>query len=198
MANLSLLDIPCVILCGGKSSRMGEDKSLLPFSSSNTLTQYQYEKLKQLFKNVYLSSKTDKFDFISKDELILDEAKVYSPIAALQSIFSKIDSEKVFIITVDTPLVKLDSINEIIDKSKDSDITVAKTSRVHNLCGLFNKQKLITIIDNMIKDDFHKVGYLLKQVNTSFIEFDNDDEFINLNEKEEYQKALNIISIINN
>jgi len=197
--NVPLLeDIPCVILCGGKSSRMGEDKSLLPFSSSNTLTQYQYKKLKKLFKNVYLSSKIDKFDFISKDELILDKAKVYSPIAALHSIFTKINSNKVFIITVDTPLVELTSINRIISESNDYDITVAKTERVHNLCGVFKKDKLLALTNKMLEEDFHKVGYLLQQVSTHYVEFSLEDEFINLNEKEEYKRALSIISKGNN
>lgn len=56
--------IPCVILCGGKSSRMGEDKALLPFASSNSLTQYQYDRLESYFKNIYISSKIDKFSFL--------------------------------------------------------------------------------------------------------------------------------------
>ncbi|RXJ91822.1 molybdenum cofactor guanylyltransferase [Arcobacter sp. CECT 8983] len=197
MNRTPLKDIPCVILCGGKSSRMGEDKSLLPFSTSSTLTQYQYEKLKKLFENVYLSSKVDKFDFISKEELLLDEAKIYSPIAALQSIFSKLNFDKIFIITVDTPLVKLESIKEIIKESNNYDITVAKTDRVHNLCGIFKKHKLQPLVNKMLKEDFHKVGFLLKELKTNYVEFLDDDEFINLNEKDEYQRALEIISKTN-
>ena len=188
-----LLDIPCVILCGGKSSRMGEDKSLLPFSSYSTLTSYQYNKLKKIFKNVYLSSKINKFDFISEDRLILDEAKTYSPIAALQSIFSKLDSNKVFIITVDTPLVKFESIRKLVDESNGYDISVAKTSRVHNLCGVFNKNKVLPIVEQMLKDDFHKVGFLLKHLFTNYVNFPKEDEFININKKEDYQKAISII-----
>ena len=63
-------EITCVILSGGKSSRMGEDKSLLPFSSSQTLIQYQYDRLKPYFKNIYISSKVDKFNFLEKYSLI--------------------------------------------------------------------------------------------------------------------------------
>jgi molybdenum cofactor guanylyltransferase len=73
MNTFTPFEISCVILCGGKSSRMGEDKSLLPFSSSNSLTQYQYERLKPYFKNIYLSSKINKFDFADDNVLILDE-----------------------------------------------------------------------------------------------------------------------------
>jgi molybdopterin-guanine dinucleotide biosynthesis protein A len=41
----------------------------------------------------------------------------------------------------------------------------------------------------MIQNDIHKIGYLLKQVNTNIIEFEDDNEFINLNNKEDYLKA---------
>lgn len=43
-----LLDIPCVIFAGGKSSRMGEDKALLPFGNFKTLTQYQLTRLQKV------------------------------------------------------------------------------------------------------------------------------------------------------
>ncbi len=187
--------IPCVILCGGKSRRMGEDKSLLPFSNSNSLTQYQYDKLKPFFDEIYLSSKIDKFDFDFNKEkyLILDKGEEFSPIVALQTIFKTIKTKEVFIITVDTPLVSIDSIIKLINEAKSSEICVAQTLRTHNLCGVFST-KLEKFINKMLVDDIHKVGYLLKNNNTKYIQFRNDDEFINLNNKDEYEKALSIIS----
>ena len=191
--------IPCVILCGGRSSRMGKDKSLLPFSSSNSLTQYQYDKLKISFSDVYLSSKVDKFDFlVNKDKyLILDKDEIFSPIVALQTIFKRIKTSKVFIITVDTPLISINSINELINNSNNSDICVAKTLKTHNLCGVFSTS-LVSFIAEMLENEIHKVNYLLKNNNTKYIHFENDDEFINLNNKDEYKRALDIISKSNN
>ena len=46
----------------------------------------------------------------------------------------------------------------------------------------------------MLSEDIHKVNYLLKNNNTTYIDFLNDDEFINLNNKNEYERALSIIS----
>lgn len=187
--------IPCVILCGGQSRRMGEDKSLLPFLDKNSLTQYQYDKLKPYFNETYLSSKVDKFDFsFDKDKyLILDKGDVFSPIVALQTIFKTIKSSKVFIITVDTPLVSIEAIKKLIEEANNTDICVAQTLKTHNLCGVFSTQ-LCDFVTNMIDADIHKVGYLLKENNTKYIQFENDDEFINLNNKDEYEKALSIIS----
>ncbi|MGB6328191.1 MAG: molybdenum cofactor guanylyltransferase MobA [Halarcobacter sp.] len=192
---LSTYDIPCVILCGGKSSRMGEDKALLPFSHSDSLTEYQYKRLKPYFKKIYISSKNDKFPFLKTqtNNLILDIKEESSPIVALEAILKTIKSSKVFIITVDTPLVKIESIKQLVEKSFDNNICVAQTERTHNLCGVFDKSCL-SKIEDMLKNDIHKVGYLLKSMETKYLNFENEDEFINLNDKEEYARAKSIIS----
>ena len=187
-------EITCVILSGGKSSRMGEDKSLLPFSSSKTLIEYQYQRLKPYFKDIYISSKIDKFDFIEKKFLILDEnQEVFSPILALDSIFKKIENQKIFIITVDTPFVSIDSISKLIEKSNDYDICIAKTEKIHNLCGVFNST-ISSTIKSMIENDIHKIFYLIKNNKFNIIEFNSDEEFMNINNKEEYIKSVSYIS----
>ena len=52
----------CVILAGGKSSRMGRDKTLLPFGGFATLTHYGAHKFGRIFERVFVSSKFNKFD----------------------------------------------------------------------------------------------------------------------------------------
>lgn len=189
----SPLDIICVILSGGKSQRMGEDKSLLPFSSSNSLIEYQYNRLKPYFKDIYISSKVDKFPFLKdKEKIILDENQdIFSPILALKTILEKFD--KVFIITVDTPFVELKTIEKLVNFSKDFDIVIAKTqNRTHNLCGVF-KNICLETIKNMINDDIHKINYLVKNSKFSEQIFENENEFLNINDKNDYQRAISII-----
>lgn len=190
-------DIPCVILCGGKSSRMGEDKALLPFSNKDTLTQYQFDRLKPFFKDIYISSKVDKFDFLSNEEkekhLILDEEEEFSPIVALETILKTINETEVFILTVDTPFVKIETMNELIDNSISFDVTIPTTEKIHNLCGVFNKSCLLTIKD-MLENDIHKVGFLIKKSKHNILNFTDENEFLNLNDKEEYKKAKLLIS----
>lgn len=191
-------EIPCVILSGGKSSRMGEDKSLLPFLHNNSIIEYQYQRLKPYFKDIYISSKTNKFDFIDETTLILDKNKdIYSPILALDTIFEKLNNQKIFIITVDTPFITIDSIKRIIDESIDVDICVAETEKIHNLCGVFSSNISLTI-KTMLKKDIHKIFYLIKNNLHKIIKFSNDDEFMNINNKNEYEKSLSYINKNNN
>ncbi|RXJ85172.1 molybdenum cofactor guanylyltransferase MobA [Arcobacter cloacae] len=194
-----MIDIPCVILCGGKSSRMKEDKTLLPFFNSNSLAQFQYDRLKLHFQNIYISSKTNKFDFINEENLILDENKeVFSPILALDTIFKRFYNQKIFIITVDSPFVSIESIKSLIKNSNDVDICVAKTEdKVHNLCGVFDSNISLTI-KYMINQDIHKINYLIKQNKFKIIDFPIDNEFMNINNPDDYKKSLSYINKIYN
>ncbi|QKF58326.1 molybdenum cofactor guanylyltransferase MobA [Aliarcobacter lanthieri] len=192
--NFKPFKIPCIILSGGKSSRMKEDKSLLPFGFENSLIEYQYKRLKPYFKNIYISSKTDKFNFLNTNNLILDDnQEIYSPILALQTILETLENKKVFIITVDTPFIKIETISKLINESQEFDITIAQTSRIHNLCGVFSKD-ILNVIKAMIKDDIHRINHLIKSTNYKILEFQNEDEFLNLNSKDDYCKALKLIT----
>ena len=169
---------------------MGEDKALLPFDKYNTLVQYQYERLKPYFKNVSLSSKTNKFEFDCN--IIYDVGEISSPMIALQTILSTLKEDKVFIMTVDTPFVSLDSVATLYESSNGFDITVAQSQKIHNLCGIFDKS-ILEKVNEMVEDNFHKIGALLKRSNTAYISFEDENEFLNLNTPDEYQKAMELI-----
>ena len=85
--DINLINIPVVIIAGGKSSRMGRDKALLPFGNYETLVQFQYERLKKIFKDVYISWKNEKIAITNNNIFDLDEYKnISAPTIALLSI----------------------------------------------------------------------------------------------------------------
>lgn len=184
-------DIACVILAGGKSSRMGQDKALLPFQGYNSLIEYQYKKFKKIFKYVYISSKTDKFDFAC--DIIYDTSTKSSPMIALQSIFDFIDTQKVFIITVDLPFLEKDSIKSIIKSSKNFEITIPfDGEREHYLCGIFNISTKETV-NYLLSENIHKIQSLIKNVNNyKGVELLYPKQFFNINTPQEYNKAIDI------
>ncbi len=188
-----MIKMPCVILSGGKSSRMKQDKSLMKFAKYNSIIEYQYNKLQDIFLDVYISSKNNKFDsFFPIDNLILDKSDTYSPMIALESIFNFFNS-KVFIITVDTPLISKETIRVIINNSKNYKITIAQSGdKTHNLCGVFDTS-LLKEVNECLKKDIHKIGYLNKVVQSNIINFENKNEFININTKEDYHKAKGLL-----
>jgi len=183
-----MINIPCIILSGGASKRMGEDKSLLPFKNSNTLIEYQYNKLSKIFSTIYISSKTNKFKFDAN--IIYDESQeIYSPMIALNSILKNIVEEKIFIITVDVPFIEEQTFYTLFEQSKNCDITIAKDKQyTHNLCGIYSKS-LLPLIASLLKKDIHKINNIVKNANSSKeILFNNPEQFSNINTKYEYNK----------
>ena len=191
-------EIPCIILSGGKSSRMGEDKSLMSFHNTSSMIEYLHAKLETLFETVYISSKTNKFTSLklTTPKLLLDKnSNISSPMIALESILSTLKEEKVFIITVDTPLIEEKTIEELIENSTDTLITIAKDkdNNIHNLCGVFSK-KLLPLIQELLQQDIHKINYLIKESkNYQTILFRNSEQFLNINTKETYEKAKTLL-----
>ncbi|MFT7860930.1 MAG: molybdenum cofactor guanylyltransferase MobA [Sulfurimonas sp.] len=187
--------IPCVIFAGGKSSRMGGDKALLPFANHDTLTQYQYTRLSQFFSDLYISCKTkEKFHF--QANFIEDRnQELFAPTTAFISIFQTLKVERFFALSVDTPFIDQKIIKTLIDQDDDSyDATVAIVNdKVQPLCGIYHRSLLEKFLE-MEKNDIHKLGFLLKNSNVKFLHFYDQEKFLNLNNKEEYKKALKIIN----
>ena len=193
-----MIDTPCVIFCGGKSSRMGEDKSLLPFAGFDTLTQYQLSRLSKIFKRVYISCKdSGKFDFkASFIEDIKTTDNIFAPTTGFVAIFKELKDDSFFALSVDAPFVGENEIRQIFEVDKqDSDACIAKTEfGIQPMCGIYHRS-LESKFTQMLQNNNHKLGFLLKSSNTSYIKFNDEKPFINLNHPHEYQEALTLIQV---
>jgi len=188
-----MFNTPCVIFAGGKSSRMKRDKSLLPFSTFSTLTEYQYSRLSQIFSHVYISCKEkEKFSFHA--DFIEDDSREYAPTAGLIASLQKIKSESFFAISVDTPFIGKKEIAKILENDiHNVDATIATLQgKVQPMCGVYHhslEEKFL----QMQRESQHKLGLLLHTSNTNYVEFTDIDPFLNLNHPHEYEIALNRI-----
>ena len=185
-----MYNIPAVIFAGGKSSRMGKDKALLPFASFGTLSEFQHHKLLQLFTRVYLSAKKNKFDF--NCHVIKDIKEGSSPLIGLISVFETLEVEEVFILSVDAPLVNEDVIEKLWLEKKVTgvDAIIAQSpDGLQPLCGIYRRSILPLACTHLLEDN-HRLKSLLKASNVKYIHFDSNTPFTNLNTHEEYQKLL--------
>lgn len=189
-----MLNTPCVIFAGGRSSRMGEDKSLLPFGTFNTLTEFQLNRLCKIFKNVYISCKeSSKFSFDAEFIEDIKTDSIYAPTAGFISVFKTLKCENFFAISVDSPFIGEDEIKKIVEAdTPDADATVAKTPRgIEPMCGIYHRSTEKKFAA-MLQENSHKLGFLLKTSNTLYVEFEDEKPFLNLNHPHEYQEALSL------
>ncbi|QOP46600.1 molybdenum cofactor guanylyltransferase MobA [Sulfurimonas paralvinellae] len=194
-----MFDIPCVIFAGGKSSRMGEDKALLPFASYKTLTEYQYTRLSKFFTNVYISCKNSKnFDFSAQFIEDNKAVKLFAPTAGFLAAFKTLNTDAFFALSVDAPFVDEIIISKLIHADDPAvDATIARTPEgLQPLCGIYHRS-LENEFQKMLEEENHKLGYLLKNAHTNTITFHDTTPFLNMNHPDDYKKALQLLKTSN-
>ncbi len=185
-------DMSAILFAGGKSSRMGRDKALLPFGEFGSLSEYQYRKLQQVFENVYISAKEDKFDFDAN--IIYDKLNESSPMVALYSIFEQINAEEILILSVDMPMVTSKEISQLIQHwdslEKKPEILISSNLRGDEpLFGIYSK-KILPMIISLLGQKEHRLGRLTQLSDTEKYLFEDEDIFLNLNTPQDYKKSL--------
>ena len=178
-----------VIFAGGKSSRMGRDKALLPFGDASSMAAFQYDKLRSLFDTVYLSAKTDKFDFDAP--LIIDRYPQSSPMVALASLFEILEVDAVLILSVDMLMIDGSDIEKMCEhyrkKQPKPDILIAQSPRgIEPLFGIY-RSTILPSAQRLLAQDTHRMRALLEHVNTEMLTFEKDENFANINTPEEYR-----------
>ncbi|ASM35623.1 putative molybdopterin-guanine dinucleotide biosynthesis protein [Campylobacter sputorum subsp. bubulus] len=177
----------CVILAGGKSSRMGSDKTKLPFGEFETLVDFEVSKFDKIFQNIYISSKNHKFS--DKFKTIEDKFENFSPMGALWQILSNFKDEYIFIVPADMPFISIQTINLLYENLQNSDIINPRDDEfTHSLCGFFHS-KVASIAKELYENNIHKIGFLRQKCNAKTLYFKNNNEFFNINTPQDYQKA---------
>ena len=184
-------DIACVIFAGGKSSRMGVDKALLPFGSCPTLTEFQLNKFSPYFKSIYISCKNrDKFNFEANFIEDLNKFEDFAPYVGLISVFEKIGSEKIFVLSVDVPFFDIKHFKKLYNSLEDHEAVIAKSPNgTQPLCAIYTK-KILPILKKLANQKRYRFAYLFEKIDVKFVEFEDEKIFTNLNTPQEYEKAI--------
>jgi molybdopterin-guanine dinucleotide biosynthesis protein A len=143
-------DITGFILAGGKSTRMGTNKSLLKIGGL-TIIERVINLMRGLFQEVILiTNQSEEFSFL-KLPMQEDIHNNTGPLAGIHSALVHTKTEKNFIISCDMPLMRADVIKFLVEYPTDKLITIAKADKfLQQLCGVYYKSLLPTI-ENIIE-----------------------------------------------
>jgi molybdopterin-guanine dinucleotide biosynthesis protein A len=180
-----------VIFAGGKSSRMGKDKALLPFKGFDTLTQFQLAKFQPNFKKIYIGCKSKKkFDFEAEFIEDLKEYKDSAPHVGLISAFETLKSETIAVLSVDVPFFEVKHFEELYKYLGTHEAVIAKSPQGKQpLCAIY-KSSILPQLKQLTDEKKYRFAYLFEKIDVKFVEFEDEKIFINLNTPEEYKKAL--------
>lgn len=199
-------DITGIILSGGKSSRMGENKSLLNLGGKKVIERVT-ELMNRLFPEVILITNTpNEYSFL-KIPMFRDVYEYKGPLAGIHSGLTHSKTEQNFIISCDIPLMKKEMIEYIIDYKTEMSITVCRADGfVQQLAGRYSKtvlletEKSLKIQEEELRNPHQhkrkcKVLSLLDKVGADIIDaekldFYSESLFFNMNRPEDYEKVL--------
>ncbi|MFW9865231.1 MAG: molybdenum cofactor guanylyltransferase [Candidatus Thorarchaeota archaeon] len=131
-----------LILIGGKSIRFGNEKAIIELYGK-PLILHQLEILSKFDQNIYLVAHSDEQIFMYRKKIefpteitfivdnrdIFNHPKIFKPMLGIYSglkELSRLNYEKVFLLSCDLPLIKPDVIYLIIDESEGYDCCIPK------------------------------------------------------------------------
>lgn len=185
------MQLNALILCGGKSSRMNEDKSLINYHG---IAQKDYLKdlLMPFCQNVYFSYKEQ----LTGEDIINDAFDINGPTSGIMSAFNKNSNSAWLVVACDLPFVDQKTIEKIVKKrNQDKDATAFKSENnkiVEPLCAIYEPR----IIDNFKK----YIGLnktcprkVLLNSDVELIELDNKNALNNANTQEDKDHAISVL-----
>ena len=207
-------DITAIILSGGKSSRMGTNKSLLRIRDK-TVIERMHDLLQSIFKDVILiTNEPDDYNFLDIP-IYEDFFRHRGPLAGIHSGLKHSKTNINFIISCDLPLMTKEMINYLIEYKTNKLITVAKADGfIQQLAGKYSKECLSPSekilkegIENENRDAVQKkrkcnVLSLIDLVGAEIISaeslpFYNEDLYFNMNKTEDYELLLRKLQLKN-
>lgn len=189
-----------VILCGGKSSRMGFDKSTIKVKNK-FLIDIIAEELKQIFESIVLvSNDLDRFNH-TKYLVVKDIIENSGPIGAIYTALKGATSKYVFITACDMPIISLDYIKYMMDiiKSENVQGVVSYNSKYIEPLYAFYSIDMIDIFEKELRENNYKLHDVIKNSKMYYIEetkwreyCNGMDIFTNLNYKSDLTALKNI------
>ena len=197
-------NILAVVLAGGKSKRFGEDKNQIKLGNK-TLLEHVLSKINNKFEEILIVSSHNLE--IKKSEnitIIPDCFDDFGPLAGVLSSMKWIKENQkkykwVATFPSDTPFFDISIIEEYKKRININDSSlyfIKSNNKRHNIFGLWSIDLLDVLEDDLKNNNFRKVEEWADKigVKTIDIEVNEFDSFFNINTKEDFEKAKEILN----
>lgn len=195
----------CIILAGGKSSRMGTDKALLNYNGQKFI-EIIADELSFFEEKIIARGNNSILGRLEKDswKIVADEYPEHGPIGGLHAALKNCESDAMFVVTCDMPLMTGNLARKIygemcgcVETAKhdelggtlDAVIAVSNDGKYHPLCGVYRKE-LYQLMEEYILQDNNRVMAVLKNCRVKYVNLNEEEskQLANVNTRDEYEK----------
>jgi molybdenum cofactor guanylyltransferase len=180
-------DATAIVMAGGRSHRMGTDKSMLPIKG-RPMVEHICRQLEGTFAQVLISANdAEKYAFLDLD-VVPDRMPGHGPLMGIASALEASDSEFNLVVACDIPQIDLPFARRMLAAAKGADAVIPVT-------GDGEKQPLFAIyrksvqpgINEVLAFGGRRISHLYGLCQVHFMELDDTGWFANLNTMADYQ-----------
>ena len=193
-----------VVLAGGKSKRFGEDKNQIKLGDK-TLLEHVLFKINKKFEEILIvSSHNLKIKKSENITIIPDCFDDFGPLAGVLSSMKWIKENQkqykwVATFPSDTPFFDISIIEEYKKRININDSSlyfVKSNNKRHNIFGLWSIDLLDVLEDDLKNNNFRKVEDWADKIGVKTVDIETNefDPFFNINTKEDFKKAKEILN----
>ena len=190
------------VLAGGKSVRLGMDKSQVKLADKLLIDYILSEIIDEFNEVLVVSNNSINFKKSKKISLIEDFKKDLGPLGGVLTAMKWVkdnnkDYQWISTFPADTPFFKNQILKDFlqnINQEKDKLFFIKSNNTRHNIFGIWSIDLIDKLEEDLIRGE-RKVEFWANSVGVKNIEmeFDNKDPFFNINTKEDLKKAIEIL-----
>jgi molybdopterin-guanine dinucleotide biosynthesis protein A len=183
------LEATAIILAGGRSRRMGQDKSLLPFGGQPLLAHIA-DQLRPHFRHLLVGANDPLRYALAGAPVIADRTPDQGPLMGLASCLAAAPTETAFLTGCDIPTMEMATIRAMLAALPDHDavIPVTPDGRRHPLFAAYRRTLVPTAL-NVLAGGLRRMEDLLQRVRVHPFPLPESPWFQNLNTPAEYAAA---------
>jgi molybdenum cofactor guanylyltransferase len=188
-----------IVLCGGRSTRMGTPKALLPFGPE-TMLQRVVRLLGDVVSPIVVVAAADQtLPTLPRDVIVTrDEREGRGPLEGLRAGLKVLPAgiEAAYVTSCDVPLLESGFIRQMLDFARGYDIAVVEIDSFPHPLSAVYRRTVLPYVEDLLAANRLRPVFLFESVRTRRVRPDQitaDPELRtlrNLNTREEYEQAL--------
>ncbi|HEX2934748.1 MAG TPA: molybdenum cofactor guanylyltransferase [Bacteroidales bacterium] len=187
------LGVTGIVLAGGRSSRMGTDKSLMLLHGKPIIS-HVIEAIKPLCDQVVISSNKSVYDFTGCD-VWPDLYPIQAPMIGIYSCLKRSTTDLNIVVSCDIPFVETALFTNLLQNMEGSDIIVpVHDNYVEPLCAIY-KKKVVPALQQFIDQQNYRLFEFVEHMPHRRLEINpstfSKRIFLNINTMDDFDCASN-------
>lgn len=179
-----------IVLAGGKSSRMGTDKSLLMLNGK-PMIRYSIDALRPLCQEIIIVSNGDHLEDLGYT-VVADSIKDAGPVAGIHTGLLHSAYEKCIVLSCDLPNIDSILLQQLLNVYQDETTLIARCAEhIHPLVGIYHRST-VDVLEQFLEKGQRKLLDCLVELNACVHKFPDTmhQQFANINTPNDW-KAWN-------